>query len=174
VPFNRVYGPPLVVDRNTLNPTAELLGCQLSMAVCWTVVTPEPLSATVKGELLALLTNETLPVAVPLLEGAKVRLAVWLAAAARVNGKVSPVIVNPAPVRLADETVAAELPVFLNVSTWLADPTTGTDPNEIEVGEADKSTVPGGLKDTLARALDLGSATLVATTVAVPALDGAV
>ena len=135
---------------------------------------PEPLSATVAGEFVALLTNETLPEAVPLLDGAKVKLPFLLAAAASVNGKVIPLRPNPEPVKLTDETVTAELPVLLSVSAWLADPPTSTDPNATEVGEADKSTVPGALMVMLARALDVGSATLVASTVAVPAVDGAV
>jgi hypothetical protein len=142
--------------------------------VCCTVAVPEPLSATVAGEFVALLTNETLPEAVPLPEGEKVKLAFWLAAAASVNGKVSPLRPNPEPVKLAEETVTAELPVLLSFTVWLPDAPTSTDPNETEVGEADKSTVTGALTVTLARALDLGSATLVATTDAEPAVDGAV
>ena len=173
--FIRVYDPPLINDRYTLKPAAlELLDCQLSVAVCWIGAVPEPLSATVAGEFVALLTNETLPEAVPLPEGAKVKLAFWLAAAASVNGKVTPLTPNPEPVKLADETVTAELPVLLSLTAWLPDPPTNTDPNETEVGEADKSTVTGALMVMFARALDLGSATLVATTEAVPEVDGAV
>ena len=152
----------------------EPLGCQFSIAVCCTGAVPEPLSATVAGEFVALLTNETLPEAVPLLEGAKLKLAFLLAAAASVKGKVSPLRTNPEPVKLAEETVTDELPVLLSFTAWLADPPTSTDPNETEVGEADKSTVTGALIVTFAKALDLGSATLVATTEAVPEVDGAV
>ena len=154
--------------------TDEPLACQFNVALCCTEAVPEPLSATVAGEFVALLTNETLPEAVPLLDGAKVKLAFLLAAAARVNGKVRPLTPNPEPVKLADETVTAELPVLLSVTAWLPAPPTSTDPNETEVGEADKSTVTGALMVTFARALDLGSATLVARTDAVPAVDGAV
>jgi len=172
--FTRVYGPPLAGDRYTLKPdTVELLDCQSSVAACRTGAVPAPLSATVAGEFVALLTNETLPEAVPLLEGAKVKLAFWLAAADRVNGKARPLRLNPEPVKLAEETVTAELPVLLSFTAWLADAPTRTDPNATEVGEADKTTVAGALMVTFARALDLGSATLVATTEAVPAVDGA-
>jgi hypothetical protein len=137
---------------------------------------PEPLSATVAGELLALLTNDTVSDAAPLLAGANTTFAVLLAPAASVNGKVTPLTLNPDPdpSMLADETVTAELPVLLSVTAWLADPPTSTDPNATEVGEADKSTVATALMVTFARALDLGSATLVATTEAVPVVDGAV
>ncbi|HEX9121694.1 MAG TPA: hypothetical protein VF840_14260 [Terriglobales bacterium] len=173
--FTRVYDWPLTVDRYTLKPVAfEPLACQFNMAVCCTEAVPEPLSVTVAGEFVALLTNETLPEAVPLLDGVKVKLAFWLAAAASVNGKVSPLTPNPEPVKLAEETVTDELPVLLSLTVWLADRPTVTDPNATEVGEADKSTVVGALMITFARALDLGSATLVATTEAVPAVDGAV
>ena len=175
--FSRVYDPPLIVDRYTLKPVAvEPLGCQFNVTVCCTGAVPEPLSATVAGEFVALLTNETLPEAAPLLAGAKTTFAVLLAPTASVNGKVTPLTLkpDPDPVILADETATAELPVLLSVTAWLADPPTSTDPNATEVGEADKSTVTGALMVTFARALDLGSATLVATTDAVPAVDGAV
>jgi hypothetical protein len=150
------------------------VACQFKLAVCCTAAVPEPLSVAVAGELVALLTNETLPEAVPLLEGAKVNVALLLPAAATVNGKVSPVTPNPEPVKLAEETVTDELPVLLRFTVWLPDCPTSTDPNEIEVGEADRSTVVGALMVMLARALDLVSATLVATTEAVPADAGAV
>ena len=96
--FTRVYDPPLIDERYTLKPDGfELPACQLSMALCWTGAVPEPPSATVVGEFVALLTNETLPEAGPLLAGAKVKLALLLAAAASVNGKVRPLRPNPEP-----------------------------------------------------------------------------
>lgn len=150
------------------------MACQFNVAVCCSVAVPEPLSVAVAGEVVALLTNETLPKAVPLLEGVKVKLAFLLAAAASVNGKVSPVTPNPEPVKLAEETVTDELPVLLRFTVWLPDCPTSTGPNETEVGETDRSTVVGALMVMLARALDLGSAALVATTEAVPDDAGAV
>ena len=142
--------------------------------MCCTGAVPEPLSATVAGEFVALLTNETLPAALPLADGAKLTLPVWLAPAVKVNGKVNPLTLNPEPVDgLAEETVTEELPVLDSLTALLADDPTSTEPNATEVGEADKSTVTGVLMLTFASALDLGSATLVATTEAVPAVDGA-
>lgn len=142
--------------------------------MCWSEVVPEPLSVTVVGELVALLTNETVPLAVPLLNGAKVTVTVWLEPAANVNGKLSPLRLKPDPIRLAEETVTAELPVLLSVTALLAELPTTTEPYDSDVGEADRSALTGAVIDTLARALDLSSATLIATTVAVSAVAGAV
>ncbi len=85
---------------------------------------------------MALLRNETLPDNVLVLDGEKVTVALWLADGANVNGNTNPVRLNAAPVRLAEETVTFELPVFVNVTELWADDPTGTDPKEREVGEA--------------------------------------
>jgi hypothetical protein len=121
-----------------------------------------------------LLTNDTLPVAVPLLDGAKPTFAVWLLLAATVNGSESPLRLKPGPVKLAEKTVTAELPVLVSVTSFLTEPPTTTEPNEIEAGEADNSAVTGAMTMMLAIALEVGSATLVAMSVAVPAVAGAV
>lgn len=139
-----------------------------------TAAVPDPLSATVAGEFVALLTKATLPEAAPLLAGENFTLAFWLAPAASVNGNVTPLTLNPEPVRLAEETVTAEFPVFFKLTGLLAEEPTSTDPKETEVGEADNSTVVGALMVTLANALELALAALVAMTVAEPAVEGAV
>jgi hypothetical protein len=125
-----------------------VLACQARVTECGSGAVPEPLSATVAGEVVALLTNDTVPVAVPLLEGANATFAVWLLLAATVNGKESPLRPNPEPVVLAEETVTAELPVLVSVTGLLIEPPTTTEPNEIEVGEADNSMVTGVLTVT--------------------------
>ena len=62
---------------------------------------PVPESETVAGELVALLTTERLPVALPATDGAKVtvKVALWPAATAR--GRESPLMLKPVPVTLA-------------------------------------------------------------------------
>jgi hypothetical protein len=75
-----------------------------------------PLSVTVAGELVALLTTETLPVTLPAAVGANVtlRVAVWLAA--RVSGRVKPLALKPAPETFTCEIVTLELPLFVSVT----------------------------------------------------------
>ncbi len=97
---------------------------------------PDPLSETVAGELVALLTNETPPENVPVLAGEKFSVKVWLAEGANVNGKATPLRLNPVPVKLADETVTLEFPVFVISTASFAEDPTSTDPKETELGEA--------------------------------------
>lgn len=130
--------------------------------MCCTAAAPEPLSVTEAGELVALLTKATLPEAVPLLVGANFTLAFWLAPAARVNGKVTPLTLNPEPVMLAEETVTVELPVLLTVIAFVEELPTVTEPKLIEVGDAETSMVLGALMVTLASALESVLAALVA------------
>jgi hypothetical protein len=151
-----------------------VLACHASVTECGSGAVPDPLSATVAGELVELLTKDRLPVAAPLLEGANPIFAVLLLLAATVNGNETPLSPKPEPVKLAEKTVTAELPVLVSVTRLLAEPPTTTDPNEIEDGEVDSSAVTGAMTVMLAIALELGSATLVAMSVAVPAVAGAV
>lgn len=64
-------------------------------------VTPVPDSETTAGELEALLTTEMLPVAVPLVPGAKVALKPALWPPASVRGSVRPLMLKPEPVTVA-------------------------------------------------------------------------
>ena len=90
----RVWGL-LVLPTATL-PKLRLAGLALSRRL-----TPVPDRATVAGELVALLTTEMLPVALPVAVGANVaeKVAVW--PAVRVRGKERPLRLNPVPVKLA-------------------------------------------------------------------------
>jgi len=77
---------------------------------------PVPLRAMVSGELVALLTTETLPVTLPAAAGAytTLKLAPW--PAARVNGSVKPLALKPAPDVLTCEIVTLELPMLLRIT----------------------------------------------------------
>ncbi len=83
--------PPIATS-----PKPMLVGLALSRAV-----TPLPASETAVGELVALLTIETEPVALPVTVGANLTENVVLCPPARVRGRVSPLMLNPAPVTLA-------------------------------------------------------------------------
>jgi hypothetical protein len=78
--------------------------------------TPVPLSDIPNGELPALLTTETPPVALPAAVGAKVTLNDALCPAARVSGTEIPLLVKPVPVTLTWEMLTLPLPEFVSVT----------------------------------------------------------
>jgi hypothetical protein len=78
-------------------------------------VIPVPESETEVGELVALLTTEMLPVALPAAAGAKVALRAVLRPAVRMRGSESPLMLKPAPVTVACRTFTRRVPVFLRV-----------------------------------------------------------
>ena len=53
-----------------------------------------------------------------------------------VTGKVGALTLNPDPLRLAEETVTAELPVFVRTIFWVVLVPTATLPKETLVGDA--------------------------------------
>jgi hypothetical protein len=71
--------------------TVDELACQLKSTECASGVKADPETDTTAGELLALLTNETEPDAVPGAVGANLMDAVVLAPTATVFGRVRPV-----------------------------------------------------------------------------------
>jgi hypothetical protein len=68
----------------------ELLATQLRSTECATGVAPPPVNEAVAGELVALLTNETEPEAVPLVCGVNAMFTPMLAPAAIVKGRLTP------------------------------------------------------------------------------------
>ena len=79
-------------------------------------VTPVAESAILKDGFVASLAIVTLPVTVPATCGAKETLKPWPCPAAKVNGKVSPLMLNPVPVTLAWLTVMLVVPEFVIVT----------------------------------------------------------
>jgi hypothetical protein len=71
--------------------------------------TPVPLSANAAVAVVALLTIDTLPVAAPALFGANCSVKEVFAPAAKVAGKVIPVMLKPVPLTLAAEIVTLAL-----------------------------------------------------------------
>ncbi len=87
-----------------LPPTAtlpKLMLVGLALRVDAADATPYPVSDTVAGVLLTLLTIEILPVEVPAAMGVKLTLKVVLWPAATVSGRESPLMLKPAPVTVA-------------------------------------------------------------------------
>ena len=82
--------------------------------------TPAPLKLMVSGDPPALLVTVTVPVAFPTAVGANfaVKLSVW--EGATVAGVLTPVRLNPVPLTVMLETVAAAFPVLVSVICWLA------------------------------------------------------
>ena len=76
---------------------------------------PSPPTEMVAGEFVALLVTLTLPATAPAVFGAKVTLNVEVCPGA-INVPLTALVVIPAPLMVAPESVTLELPVFLNVT----------------------------------------------------------
>jgi hypothetical protein len=99
--------PVVTFPKTAVVGLAEICGC---VAV--------PLMAIVRGEPVALLVTEMLPLALPAVVGANWAVNDALPPALIVTGTMRPLIVNPAPVALAAEIVTVADPEFVNVIDW--------------------------------------------------------
>src|SRR6267143_5606237 len=106
-----VTGNPLLPPTFTL-PKLRLVGLAPSKNVA---STPVPLRVRVRGEPGALLVMETLPLALPVAEGANCALNVVFCPAASVSGTDKPAMLKPVPKALAAEIVTLAVPELLNV-----------------------------------------------------------
>ena len=77
---------------------------------------PDPDKATTSGEPGALLTIETLPVALPVALGENLAANVVLCPTFNVNGAARPVMLNPVPDALPAEIATLAVPVFVSVT----------------------------------------------------------
>ena len=100
-------------------PTSTLLKLALRGVTESCGCTPVALRAMVLGEMGALLTSETLPDTLPVVVGANCTLKVLDCPAARVSGRISPVMLKPDPEIVACETLTAALPVFVSTTLWV-------------------------------------------------------
>ena len=99
-----------------LLPTFTLLKLTLvGLIVSWGCV-PVPLSETDSGEFGALLTMEMLPLAFPAEVGANFAVNDVPCPAFSVIGVAKPLMLNPAPEALAEDTTTLAVPVFVNVT----------------------------------------------------------
>src|SRR5215471_17195929 len=92
-------------------PKLRLDGFTLSV---WVAAEPVPLSATVAGELGALLTMLTEPLTAPEAVGANCTLKLLLAPGASVSGTDTPVTLKPEPAAATCETVRLAVPLFFS------------------------------------------------------------
>ena len=76
-----------------------------------------PLSVTLAGEFVALLTIETLPLSVPAADGLNCTLNDTLCPTASVTGTVAPVTAKPVPLAAICETATEELPELVSVTS---------------------------------------------------------
>ena len=120
-----------------VTPTVALPKLTLDGTTAICAWTPVPLSAMVEGELAALLTTVTLPERVPAEAGANLTPKDVDCPAARVRGKVTPLVLKPVPVALICETDTLEFPV-LEIVTFFVAPVPATRlPKLSDVGETD-------------------------------------
>ena len=87
-------------------------------------------------EFVALLTNETVPEALPVVCGANVMVTFWLAPAAIAIGKVDPVRLKPDPVKFAADTEIDDVPVLESFTVWFEVFPIRTLPKATLVGDA--------------------------------------
>ena len=91
----------------------------------------------VVGELLALLVMVTLPEELPAAEGSKMAEKEVDCPALKVKGNASPVTEKPVPLTVSDASDTLALPVFVNVTVFVALVPVVTLPKFKELGEAD-------------------------------------
>jgi len=118
-----------------LNPlNDDELGVQLRVAEC-VVAVPDPESGIANGELLALLTIETLPDALPVAVGAKLTENDVDWPGVSVSGRPSPETAKLVPVTLSEESDTLAFPVFVSVTVLELLVPVATLPKLSEAGE---------------------------------------
>jgi len=117
--------------------TVEELACQERATLCCVAAAPAPVSDSTAGELPALLTKESFPVALPELLGEKITPKETLLPAAMVSGKETPVTVNSGLVVDAEETTTLD-PAALSVADMVLLDPTATLPRSPLAGETFK------------------------------------
>src|SRR5512146_681257 len=119
-------------------PKLTLVGAAESCAMPW----PDPLSATVTGEVELLFTRLTLPLAEPPVVGANVTVKLLVWPGVRVNGTVMPLMLNPVPEAVACEIVRFAEPGLLKVTVCVALLPTFTLPKATGLGDAESCGTP--------------------------------
>ena len=112
-------------------PKAKLVGEMLNPGCV-----PVPVSEMVSGELFALLTTDTLPVALAAVVGANTTLSVAVAAAFNVKGVVMPFTLKPVPLAAMLDIWTAAVPVLLKITCFVALLPVFTLPKVTELGFA--------------------------------------
>src|SRR5664279_4854871 len=89
---------------------------QERLTECVAGAVPEPESAMVVGELVALLTTVAVPLSAPDVAGSKMALKVVDCPAARVSGMERPLWLKPVPATVSCESEMEELPLLVSVT----------------------------------------------------------
>ena len=108
---------PLTVNSELFKLSDETV--TLEDTANWPELVPSPERFTFNVELEALKLMETLPLALPLVLGAKVILKVTLWPPARVKGRFRPPMLKPDPATVALKRAMLDLPEFVSVSNWV-------------------------------------------------------
>ena len=119
-------------------PNARLVGDAVNCGTPW----PEPLKATVTGEVALLFTRLMLPLAAPTVVGANFAVNVLVCPGVSVRGTVMPLMEKPVPLALAELMVTFAVPGLLSVTVWVALLPTFTLPKLTVEGEADSCATP--------------------------------
>lgn len=93
----------------------DVLGVQVKETEWLTAAAPVPDSAIASGELVALLATETLPVALPAVDGINVAVRVAVCPDVRISPEETPETLKPAPETVTLEIVIVEFPAFVSV-----------------------------------------------------------
>jgi hypothetical protein len=137
--------------------TLEVLGFQLNSTECGTGVCPVPVVVNVAGEFVALLTNERVPLATPVSEGANVTATVREAPDATMKGNVAATL-YPLPVTLAAVTETEPEPVLERDTFCVLVAPTSTEPKFNDGAERFSKKVncatPVPLRDTVGAAVE--------------------
>jgi hypothetical protein len=96
--------------------TVDVLGDHVKETEWLTAATPVPDSVIESGELVALLATETLPVAIPAIDGVNVAVKVAVCPGFRISPEDTPEALKPAPETVTFEIVMVEFPAFVSVT----------------------------------------------------------
>jgi hypothetical protein len=94
----------------------DVLGDHVKVTEWLTAATPVPDSVIESGELVALLATETLPVALPEVDGVNVAVKVAICPGLRINPEDTPEALKPAPETVTFEIVMVEFPALVSVT----------------------------------------------------------
>jgi hypothetical protein len=139
--FESVTVRELLVPTFTL-PNASNAGDAFRIATG--VVTPVPVNETVLGDPLRLLAIVAAPVALPVVVGLKITLAVELAPGAMVSGNVIPLMLKAEPVIVIEDTTTLAVPVFVTMTVFVLVVPTVALPKDSGLGDMVAETVPPG------------------------------
>jgi hypothetical protein len=94
----------------------DVLGDQVRDTLWLTAATPVPDRVIASGEFVALLATDTLPAALPAVDGVNVAVKVAVCPGVRISPEDTPEALKPAPETVTLETVIVALPALVSVT----------------------------------------------------------